>query len=126
MTGFLLDSHVLLWWQQDPETLLPEAKAAITIGSNQLFFSHASIWELNIKVARGRLCLPQPLTAVIADIGCHLLPIGLPHLDEITLLPHHHGDPFDRLLIAQARVEKLTLITRDSEIPKYPVATLAA
>ncbi len=126
MSQFLLDSHVLIWWKENQDSLLPQARRAIALGTSQLFFSYASLWELNIKISRGRLTLPEPLEEAAQRMRCHLLPISLEHIEEIKHLPHHHGDPFDRLLIAQARIEKLTIVTRDREIQKYDVAVLAA
>ena len=126
MSKFLLDSHVLIWWQEGQQLVRPEAGTAIASGQSQLYFSHASIWELNIKTSRGRLTLPEPLEQAAQNMRCNLLPISLKHIEEVKQLPHHHGDPFDRMLIAQARTENLTIITRDSAIGKYDVATLAA
>ncbi len=112
MSKFLLDSHVLIWWQEGQNLVHPEAGVAIASARNQLYFSHASIWELNIKISRGRLTLPEPLEQAVQGMRCNLLPISIEHIEEVKQLPHHHGDPFDRMLIAQARTENLTIITR--------------
>lgn len=126
MSQFLLDSHVLIWWKEGQDQLLPPARQAIEFGRNQLFFSYASLWELHIKISRGRLSVPEPLEKAAQSIRCGLLPISLDHIEEVRHLPHHHGDPFDRMLIAQARTDNLTIITRDTEIQKYDVIVLAA
>ena len=91
-----------------------------------MYFSYASIWELNIKIGRGKLTLPDSIQMLLHRARCQALTIELPHLESVKDLPPLHGDPFDRLLIAQAQVNKLTLITRDRQIQQYDVATLAA
>ncbi|MFK7735157.1 MAG: type II toxin-antitoxin system VapC family toxin [Pirellulaceae bacterium] len=126
MTRYLLDSHVLIWWKEQPGSLSPAAREAITSGTNQLFFSHASLWELHIKISRGRLKIPEPLLDVAASMRCHLLPITTEHIEEIQHLPEYHRDPFDRMLVAQAVTDGLTLVTRDNAMQQYHVAILAA
>jgi len=126
VTGFLIDTHVMLWWATGEEKLSSKARLALGAGRNELFFSYASIWELNIKISRGRLELPESPDILLRRARCKPLPIGLEHLEAIKELPHLHRDPFDRMLIAQARVDHLTLITRDIEIQAYDVATMAA
>ncbi len=126
MSGLLLDTHVLLWWAGSPEAIKPQARLAIGSGHNSLLVSHASLWEMNIKRGVARLDTPENNGQLVRRARCDLLPISLEHIEEVTQLPHHHGDPFDRMLIAQARVENLTIITRDKEIQKYDVVTLAA
>ena len=126
MTRYLLDSHILVWWKEQPDLLGTAAQNAIASGTNQLFFSHASLWELHIKIARGRLKLPEPLVDVAASMRCHLLPISTEHIEEIKYLPHYHRDPFDRMLVTQAMTDDLTLITRDNAMRQYDVMTLAA
>lgn len=126
MTGFLLDTHVLLWWAEAPERLSEGARLALASGRNPLFFSHASIWEMNLKITSGKLKLPESAAVLMQRARCSPLPIAISHLDAILDLPKIHKDPFDRLLIAQARQESLTLVTRDTEILKYDVMTIAA
>ena len=126
MTSYLLDSHVLVWWKERPESLSAAAQQSIVSGDNHLFFSHASLWELNIKIGRGRLKLPEPIVDVVARMRCHLLPMTTEHIEKIQYLPDHHRDPFDRMLIAQAMTDGLTLVTRDRKIQQYEVTTLAA
>jgi len=126
MSGLLIDTHVLLWWAESPEQLSPAGSLAIASGRNQLYFSHASIWELNIKISLGRITVPEDTDSLMLRSRCNPLPIQLKHLEAIKDLPHLHGDPFDRLLIAQAREESLTLVTRDRQISKYDVPILVA
>ena len=95
-------------------------------GHNPLFFSHASLWELSIKISRGKIKLPETTDVMMHKARCTPLPISVDHIDQIKLLPHHHADPFDRMLVAQAMSNHLTLITRDREILKYDVPTIAA
>lgn len=126
MTRFLIDTHVLLWWASDPHVLTDEARIVIAGGRNQLLFSHASFWEIAIKISNGKLRLPEPTTELIQRARCRALPITAEHIDSIVHLPHLHRDPFDRMLIAQAKVEDLVLVTRDEDILKYDIPTLAA
>ena len=126
MTGLLLDTHVLLWWAGSPKEISPEARLAIASGRNPLLFSYASIWELNIKISRGRLVLPESTEIMLQRARCHSLPITVEHIEATGTLPHHHGDPFDRMLIAQAMADRLTLVTRDRDIRKYDVPVITA
>lgn len=126
MTGFLIDTHVLLWWADSPAKVTPEARLAMASGRNELFVSHASLWEMNIKVSRGKLQLPDTIDVLLQRARCTPLPITLEHVDAITSLPHHHRDPFDRMLIAQASTDKLTILTRDGEMQRYDVPIIAA
>lgn len=125
---YLLDTHTLVWWDSDAARLSPKVFALFKNKSNPIFLSLASIWELQIKYQAGKLDLNRPLANIVEQqlSGNHivLLPISLPHILALGELPNHHRDPFDRILIAQARVEGLTLITHDPTIAKYPVTTL--
>jgi PIN domain nuclease of toxin-antitoxin system len=120
----LLDSHVFLWAFSDPGRLSPNAKAAIGEPRNQRWLSHASLWELTIKIAAGRLRLGGPLADLVAGSRVALLPVELGHIEATGRLPFHHGDPFDRMLVAQAIEEGLTLVTADKALRRYPVACL--
>ncbi len=95
-------------------------------GRNQLYVSYASLWEIAIKISQGRLILPQSAEQMVQHARCKLLPIGIHHIDVISALPLLHRDPFDRMIIAQAKTEALTIITRDPEFEQYDVPTLAA
>ena len=122
----LLDTHVLLWWLSDEEKLSSEARDAIADPENTIYLSAVVVWEIRIKEAIGKLSLPDAFIETLARQAFVELPITVEHADEISRLPDIHRDPFDRLLIAQAVVEDLTIITRDSVIPDYPVRIVSA
>lgn len=122
----LLDTHALLWALGDPERLRTETLEAVTDGRNDVFASAASAWEIAIKRALGKLRAPNDLEAGLASQGFSLLNITFGHAALAGGLPRHHADPFDRMLIAQAQSEGLTLVTRDARIPLYEVPTLPA
>ena len=96
----LLDTHVLLWWLNNPSHLDPTAEAVIGDGRNEVFVSAASIWEVAIKRATGRLSIPMPLTSTMVKAGILELPIDWNHTRRVARLPNHHRDPFDRILVA--------------------------
>jgi PIN domain nuclease of toxin-antitoxin system len=123
----LLDTHVFLWWALTPERLPRPVMAACTDPATTLLFSTASVWEIQIKAALGKLTLHQPLPEVVAsqlDNGLQLLPITLDHALRVGDLPLYHKDPFDRMLIAQALVEDAVLASADAAVAAYPVARL--
>ena len=122
----LLDTHVLLWWLADDPTLSQTVRAAISNGKNLVFVSAATTWEMAIKRALGKLDMPDNLEAALTANRFQPLPITIPHGLAVADLPHHHNDPFDRLLIAQAKVEGLTLVTRDEQIKKYDIPIMEA
>jgi PIN domain nuclease of toxin-antitoxin system len=122
----LLDTHALLWWLRDDEMLSSEATAAIGSPSSMVYVSPASIWEASIKRGLGRLEAPSDLAGWVAKAGFIELPIVMRHAERAGALPRHHADPFDRILIAQAQLEGLTLVTRDPAFAAYGVAVLAA
>lgn len=122
----LLDTHVLLWWLGDPERLGPRALEAIADGANEVLVSPASVWEIEIKRTMGKLEAPDDLLEIIPAQGFQPLPIGLGHAWLAGRLPRHHADPFDRLLIAQAQIEGLTLVSADAVFPLYTTALLPA
>lgn len=122
----LLDTHALLWWHEEGP-LEAAASAAISDRSNVVLVSAASIWEIAVKVARGRLeASTDEVIAATRDRGLAELAIGFEHAQRAGQLPPHHRDPFDRMLIAQAQLEGLTIVTRDPAIRRYEVATLPA
>ncbi len=125
MRRILLDTHVFLWWRQNDPTLTPQARKALS-EAEIAFVSMASAWEVAIKQSLGRLTLPGSFADGISASRFEVLPIHFSHIDELIRLPQLHRDPFDRMLVAQARVEKLTLITRDSQICAYDVKVLLA
>ncbi len=123
---FLLDTHVLLWWLSEPERLSAAARAAIGGGEIAAFVSAAAVWEMAIKKTLGRLDFPANLIEVLKAERIRVLPIDAAHALAVAELPLHHQDPFDRMMIAQARLEGLTLITRDRELARYGVAVIDA
>ena len=119
----LLDTHLLLWAAQGFESLSPEAQTLMSAPENELFFSVASLWEIVIKCGLGRADFqvdPRLLRRGLLDNGYHELPILSEHVVTIGVLPPLHKDPFDRLLIAQAMVEGITLLTSDARAAEYP------
>ena len=116
----LLDTHTFLWWCKDDPQLGEAERAAIRDGANEVFLSAASVWEMAIKQALGRLKVPEPPSVAAPRMGMVPLPISFAHAEATSLLPPRHRDPFDRLLVAQARTEGLTLVTRDPLIRAYP------
>ena len=123
--GLLLDTHVVLWWLADDQALPGEIKDRLD-HEPDVYLSAATIWEVAIKQAIGKLPEPAGLPELIRGGGFAELPISSEHAMSAARLPLIHRDPFDRMLIAQARYEDLTLVTRDSRCQKYDVAILAA
>ncbi|MBW1720431.1 MAG: type II toxin-antitoxin system VapC family toxin [Deltaproteobacteria bacterium] len=124
--NLLLDTHVLLWWLDDNPLLSSKAKKAISDWNNIVFVSAVVIWEIRIKQALGKLIIPSNFRKVLSRQPFEMLDITVDHADAIKDLPFHHRDPFDRLLIAQAKVERLTLVTHDLHLKKYKVPILKA
>ena len=122
----LLDTHVLLWWLDDPKQLSTRARAVIQDGRNPVYISAAVVWEIVIKKALGKIDAPDALEEVLGANRFLPLPITIPHTVALQSLPHHHRDPFDRILIAQALQEGFCLVTRDQDIGKYPVPQIRA
>ncbi len=124
--NLLLDTHVLLWWLDDPTLLSEQTSTAIKEPDNRIIVSVVSVWEIAIKKALGKLSSPDNLKEVIADAEFELMLIDYEHAWQVKDLPPHHRDPFDRLLVSQATVENLTLVTRDSHLNAYNVPILEA
>ena len=122
---YLLDTHALLWALGEPTALSPQTRDIIADPTNLIFVSVASLWECAIKASIGKLDLPDDFFDAINETGYEVLPIQIAHLTRYRSLPMHHRDPFDRILVAQAQAEALTLITRDPEIAKYQIERLA-
>jgi PIN domain nuclease of toxin-antitoxin system len=122
----LLDSHVVLWAASSPAQLASAARAAIENTDNDVFVSVASAWELAIKAGLGRLRMPADLEEALDRRGFQRLGISFTHAAAAGALPRHHGDPFDRMLIAQAQSESLTLVTRDRGLAAYGVPIVQA
>ena len=114
----LLDTHVVLWWQRDDRRLNAAARRAIA-GADIVWVSAVSAWEVTIKAALGRLRLDEPFGVLLAADDFTELPLTLAHADALSALPPHHADPFDRALVAQARVEGATLVSHDRALAPY-------
>jgi PIN domain nuclease of toxin-antitoxin system len=122
----LLDSHALVWWLAESPRLSPATYEAIADSSNEVVVSAVTPWELEIKRAAGRLRAPEDLVARLSAAQFRTLPITVEHGVAAARLPLHHRDPFDRMLIAQAQTEGLTIVTRDPRFAPYSVATMPA
>jgi len=124
----LLDTHVFIWWANEPEKLSEKALIACQDNRNTLLLSVASVWEMQIKMHLGKLKINRTIENLIqtqrAANGIQVLAIELTHVLGLNHLPSFHKDPFDRLLIAQANIESATLITVDPEFSSYPVQVL--
>jgi PIN domain nuclease of toxin-antitoxin system len=120
----LLDTHILLWWLADDPKLPEPAAAAIADGATEVTVSAASVWEIAIKKAAGRLETPDDLLGAIAADDFDTLSMSPAHALAAGALPAHHTDPFDRMLIAQARTESLTVVTVDARFADYDVDLL--
>ena len=126
MARLLLDTHALLWWLSEPQRLNGRAYRAIADAVNEIFVSAVSGWEIAIKRALGKLQAPEDLETSIREQGFTPLSLTFFHAEQAGALPPHHGDPFDRMLVAQAQAEALILVTRDARIPLYGIRTIVA
>ncbi len=121
----LLDTHTLFWWDQYPDRLSPRVRTLISTPDNALLMSVASLWEMQLKQQLGKLELGIPLSELVqlqqARNNAIVVPVLSAHVFELDLLPLHHRDPFDRILIAQARVEDAVLVSRDTIFSLYDV-----
>lgn len=124
----LVDTNILLWWFLRSDRLPDKVRAILAHAANGVFASAASTWEIAVKSAIGRLALPgepgQYLPDRFRQAQIHELPITAAHTYGVFGLPKHHADPFDRLLIAQAQLEGMTIVTADRTFKKYDVRTL--
>lgn len=121
----LLDTHVVLWWSQGAAALQKQTKRRIE-DADEVFVSAASAWEVAIKVALGRLSVPGPLLDVVVASNFSPLPIDFAHAAAAGALPPINNDPFDRMLVAQAMVEGLHLVSHDGKLASYPVLFVPA
>lgn len=119
----LLDTHIVLWWLADDFALSDDLKVIID-DETDVFVSSATVWEVAIKQAKGKIISPADLPERIRDCDLPKLPISASHAIIAGRLPAYHHDPFDRMLIAQAQHERLTLVTRDKSIQRYDVSVL--
>ena len=124
----LLDTKALIWWHESPEKLSAAVRSALEDEGNEVFMSVVNAWEMQIKTQLGKLTLSKPWDDIIeaeqASNGFGFLVADRPHIRILDTLLFHHRDPFDRLLIAQAIYENLTLISNDSKFSPYPVTLL--
>ena len=117
----LLDTHAFLWWDDGK---LPRAVVRRIQRADDVYVSAVSAWEISIKAALGKIIARAALEEAIADYGFLPLPIGIEHGDAVRLLPLHHRDPFDRMLVVQARSEGLTIVSRDDALAAYGVPVI--
>jgi PIN domain nuclease of toxin-antitoxin system len=120
----LLDSSTLIWSLDDPSRLSSVARREITDETNAVLVSVASAWEIAIKASIGKLRGIRDLSSVLSRFRFELLPISINHVETVQVLPFHHRDPFDRMLVAQAQVEGARLVSNDPAFAHYAVATL--
>jgi PIN domain nuclease of toxin-antitoxin system len=121
----LLDTHALLWWLADDARLGPKARQAIGMPTNLVFVSAATAWEIAVKRALGTLVAPGDIEDWLVKSNFQPLPIQIAEAVASAELPPHHRDPFDRLLVAQAQIGRMTIVTGDEEIGKYGVSLLS-
>jgi PIN domain nuclease of toxin-antitoxin system len=122
----LLDTHTLLWWLDGGEKLSARARELISDSENIVYVSVVSAWEIVVKKVIGKLDAPKNLEEEVVRHEFEKLAITFPHVTELQELPPIHRDPFDRMLVAQARVEACAIITKDPIIPKYDIGTIEA
>jgi len=125
--NLLLDTHALIWFSENDPMLSKPALKAIELPSNTRWVSMATLWEMAIKLSIGKLTLQLPLAEIIAQLnsnGFDLLPISPPHVLTVEQLPYWHRDPFDRLIVAQARSEGFTLVSNEVVFDQYGVKRL--
>jgi PIN domain nuclease of toxin-antitoxin system len=121
--NLLLDTHILLWWLSDSRRLHTAARKTIA-DSARAYVSAATVWEIAIKIALGKLEFRGEMTEQLALNNLLALAVTVPHALAAGALPAHHSDPFDRMLIAQAKIESLVLMTHDSRLREYDVPVL--
>lgn len=124
----LLDTHIFFWLNTDPKKLSTFVTDTVADKSNDLVLSVASIWEIQIKTQIGKMSLPAPLSEIVSKNlmvnGIEILDINLEHVLALDKMPQHHKDPFDRIIIAQAKVEDLAIVTNDAIFTNYEVKLL--
>lgn len=122
--NLLLDTHVLIWWDEG-KRLSADARRAIR-DADEVYVSAATAWEVAIKIGLGRLRPTRTVRQAVADSGFTELPVLMAHAERVATLPAHHRDPFDRLLVAQALEENLTLVSRDPALARYSAPLIRA
>lgn len=119
---YLLDTHILLWWLGMPERLPADIRELMQHHPEEVAFSTIAPWEVALKMSKGKLVAPPGLVSGLADSEFACLPVELRHVEALHQLPPLHGDPFDRMLVAQCYRDALTLITADAQLAEYPIA----
>ncbi len=122
----LLDTHTFLWSLTEPQRLSEHARRALEDAQNEVFVSSVSAWEIAVKRAIGKLEAPNNLEVGLTEQGFTPLPLTFFHAEQAGTLPPIHGDPFDRMLVAQAQAEGLIIVTRDRHLSRYDVPTMSA
>ena len=120
----LIDTHILIWFLEGNNLLSKPNRQIIADSNNDVFISIASLWEIAIKISIGKLTLNNPLADVIKQIAAddiEILPISPEHILSVSTLPFHHRDPFDRIIISQAQIENLPVMTDDREFKNYGI-----
>ena len=124
----LIDSHALIWYVDQDNLLSPASHAAISDPTNDLLLSAGSIWEIGIKVGLGKLILTEPfkpwMNQAISDLDVTVVPLTVEYVDGQSNLPRHHGDPFDRLIVAQAIIEQVSIISADAHLDAYGITRI--
>jgi len=124
----LIDAHALLWAVDDPAQLSDPAATALQDPANQLLIGAGTVWEISIKVGLGKLTLSLPyrqwMDRVFVDLGLSILPVTVEYADRQAALPHHHRDPFDRLLIAQSLTDSIPIVTADAQFNSYGIVRI--
>ena len=124
----LIDSHALIWYVDQHQQLSQASHAAISDSSNELLLSAGSIWEIAIKIGLGKLVLTEPyltwISKALSDLDITVLPITVEYADAQANLPRHHGDPFDRLMVAQALVEEVSIVSADARMDAYGITRI--
>lgn len=118
----LLDTHAALWWLADDERISDEVARQLTDDTNQVLLSAVVVWEVAIKRSLGKLDAPPGLAPTLLGAGAQPLPVTLDHAAAVETLPWHHRDPFDRLLVAQAQTDGLTIVSQDESLVPYGVS----
>lgn len=121
---YLIDTHIFIWWMEESKRLSEEILNLLNNPQNEIFLSAASIWEIIIKKVKKKLKTPKDIERGIKASGFTPISIEMLHVLGIERLPLHHNDPFDRIIISQAKTENLTLITADKKIWKYDLPML--
>ena len=120
----LIDTNIFIWCDHEPHSIKPALLAILQDTQNEVFVSVVSVWEIAIKRASGKLRFPAPIAGTVNRLGFELLSITASHAEHAGGLPRHHGDPFDRLIVAQAYLEGLILAASDRTLGRYGISTL--